>query len=322
VTDANLFLGYLPTGVRLGGEIVLDRSAAERAIHEHIASQLGLSNEEAAEGIYRIVTERMGEGVRQVTVRQGIDPRGYVLLAFGGAGGTHAVSIASHLGMRGAIIPQAASVFSAFGLLASEVRKDYLTSPNTALSELSCTDVLSQLGELKTIGLSDLLSEGLREEKIEFLLAAEMRYESQVHVVNVPFKPCLSENLIGTLQRAFEERYAELYFHLQKGKRIVLENLRITAVGQIETPAVPEIPATTGKKQVSYRCVRPVYFAGWKEAQIFDLDDLAPGQCLRGPAVLESETTVVVVPPGVAARSDRWGNVLIQPTDSCSEEGL
>ena len=308
VTDAYLVLGILRPGKHHGKGIELNKGASEQAIREHIVSPLGVSVEEAALGIYRIATDKMAEGIRQVTVRQGIDPRGYSLLAFGGAGGAHAFALAAQLGLRGAFVPRTASVFSAFGLLVSDVRREHVTSINRALSELSAEDVRTRVAELTGAGGKELSAEGLGEDQIGFWLTAEMRYQGQVHVVDVSFELDGRKDLPDALRRAFEARYSTIFCHLQKGKEVVLENLRVAAAGRLEKPSLPELQERSPARPLGSW---PVYFGQWVEAQAFDLEALAPGQRVEGPALLESETTTVVVPPRAAASVDRWGNTWV-----------
>jgi len=306
VTDANLVLGYLDPANFLGGRKTLDRAAAERAVSA-LAERLGLGTVECAAGIHALVNARMADGVRVATVRRGVDPRDYALLSFGGAAGLHAGAVASELGLRRAVVPLFAAGLSAWGMLHTDLRYEI------ARSALDTGGGLPDDGPLRA-AFDDLEAEA-RERvagwfggEVSARRAADMRYGEQVFEIAVPLDgldweaPGLSERV----RQAFHARHRALFTYDLPGEEVVLVNARVSAVGRLPAAAPAAPPAGAAPAEAVAR--RRVHLGGAAaEAPVFRFAALAPDQALAGPAIVESETTTVLLRPGDSARMDGRG---------------
>ena len=306
VTDANLVLGYLDPGNFLGGRTRLDAAAAERAV-DRVATRLGTDRLAAADGIHRVVNTRMAEGIRLVSVRKGVDPRRFALLAFGGAAGLHVTDVARRLEIGRVVVPRVAAVLSAWGMLATDLRYEA---------------VRTHIGDARRLGVARLHGifasmerEGRRRlarafsGPVRIQRAVDMRYGEQIFEVSVPLDGVDLEapDLMAEVVARFNKRHEELYTYSLPDQDVVLVNARLAVVGEL--PALPEEPAVTGRPPVGPRTTRRVYLgpgagrdAGWQPVPVYDLDAVAPGQAFEGPAVFEAATTTVLIRPGERAR--------------------
>jgi N-methylhydantoinase A len=310
VTDANLVLGYLDPGNFLGGQRRLDRAAASEAVHR-VAQGLGLSVEAAAFGIHRLVNTRMADGVRVATVRRGVDPRGYTLLAFGGAAGLHITAVAAELGISRVVVPVAASVLSAWGMLNTDLRIELMRSP-------------SQTRGIDTHALrkafTDMECEGRArlswfDGEVVTRRSADMRYGEQVFEIAVDLEgidweaPDLAEHI----EAAFHGAHAALYTYSLPDQDVVLVNARLSVIGRL--PSVPGGDATA-RIAAEPKSRRRIWLDGWEEVPVFDFAALATDQALSGPAIVESDTTTVLLRASESARFDAhgWLNLDLQAT--------
>jgi N-methylhydantoinase A len=305
VTDANLVLGYLDPGNFLGGERRLDPAAATDAVRR-IAERLGLSVEEAAFGIHRLVNTRMADGVRVATVRRGVDPRGYTLLAFGGAAGLHVTAVAAELGIARVVVPLAASVLSAWGMLNTDLRIELMRS-------------LSQRRGIDTDALRAAFADMQREgrERLSWFdgevvtrHAADMRYGEQVFEIAVDLDGLDWEavDLAERIEAAFHRAHEALYTYSLRDQDVVLVNARLSVLGRLPSVSGTRAAArTTASSQVRQR----VWLPGWADVPVFDFGALAVDQALKGPAIVASDTTTVLLHAGESARFDArgWLNV-------------
>jgi N-methylhydantoinase A len=307
VTDANLVLGYLDPGNFLGGRKTLDREAAERAV-SNLAERLGLSAVDCAAGIHALVNARMADGVRVATVRRGVDPRDYTLLAFGGAAGLHAGAVASELGLRRAVVPLFAAGLSAWGMLRTDLRYEIARSAlDTGGGLPDDTALRAVFDDLETEARARVA--GWFGGEVSARRAADMRYGEQVFEIAVPLDG-LDWNASGLSERvrnAFHARHRALFTYDLPGEEVVLVNARVSAVGQLPAaaPSAPP-PDSAPAAPVAHR---RIHLVGGKrvEAPVFRFAALAPDQALEGPAIVESETTTVLLRPGDRARMDGRG---------------
>jgi N-methylhydantoinase A len=301
VTDANLVLGYLDPGNFLGGRARLDRAAAERAV-DAIARQLGTDRTAAADGIHRVVNTRMAEGIRLVSVRRGVDPRRFAVLAFGGAAGLHVTDVARRLEIGRVIVPRVAAVLSAWGMLATDLRYEA---------------VRTHIGDVKRVGAADLRrvfaemeAEGRRRLREAFdgpvrvARAVDMRYGEQIFEIGVSLDglDLDAADPMKEIVERFHRRHEELYTYSLPDQDVVLVNARLAVVGVL--PALPEEPALPARPPAGPRGRRRAFFGngdGWREVPVYDLDAAAPGQRVAGPAIFEAATTTVLVRQGEAA---------------------
>ncbi|MCH2674294.1 MAG: hydantoinase B/oxoprolinase family protein [Dehalococcoidia bacterium] len=313
VTDANLALGYLDSGNFLGGSTTLQKGLAEKAISEHVAHPTGLSMIEAAEGITEVVSTSIAEGIRLMSVQRGVDPRRFNMMAFGGAAGLQASKVARQLQVEKVIIPAAAAVLSAHGMLSTDLKYDYSRSLPTPLLGMDLDAVKALVEGMESEGRQKLQDQGVLESCIEITVSADMRYLDQIYEVNVPV-PDLTQDLELLLYQwagNFHSRYQELYSYSQSEQEIRLVTLRVSLVGRLpklDPPPVDRVNTDTVKAKGR----RKVYLSGWTDATVYEITELPPGSLVNGPAVLESDFTTVLVEAGDKATIDSYGGIELQ----------
>jgi N-methylhydantoinase A len=319
VTDANLILGYLNPDYFLGGKMDLDMDGAEKAVKEQIADPLGISVEEAAFGIHRIVNAHMSDAARFHVLHRGYDPRDFDILLFGGATPVHAVGIGEDLEAKNIIIPLAglATVLSAFGIVNSDVIRTYSASVSQQLIAESMDELESQFSALEKQGASDLVADGFKKEEVILERIASIRYHLQLTEVDVELSADkLTADSADDIIERFDKRYAELYGKnagfKEAGRDVISQFLRAIA----RTPKVQLKAAGNGKPDVkkALKEKRDAYFAdsGFVSTDIYDGDKLGAFSKLKGPAVLEMIGTTVVVPPGYGAEFDGFRNIYLK----------
>jgi N-methylhydantoinase A len=294
VTDANLVLGYLDPENFLGGEARLEAAAAARALDD-LARPLGLDRVRAAWGVHEVVNTRMAEGVRLVSVRRGVDPRRFALLAFGGAAGLHATDVARRLEMRRVVLPRAASVLSAWGMLATDLRYELVESHVGDVRAVRPAALRRLFTRMEGQARRRL---GRFDGAIRIQRAVDMRYGEQVFEITVPLDGVdldAADPLKEIVER-FHRRHEALYTYSLRDQEVVLVNARVAAVGTL--PALPQEPAVAGRPIPAPRSHRRVYLGGWHDVPVYDLEALAPGQGIEGPAVLEAPTTTALLRAG------------------------
>jgi N-methylhydantoinase A len=292
VTDANLVLGYLDPERFLGGERWLDGYAAARAV-DRVAQQLGIERMAAAHGIHRIVNTNMAEGVRLVSVRRGVDPRRFALFAFGGAAGLHATDIARQLGLKRVIVPRVAAVLSAWGMLATDLRFEISRSHVGDTSALDGAAVKDLFEEMETEGLARLRASFTGPARTA--RSVDMRYGEQIFEINVPLEDLdlSSAGVMLEVVERFHRRHEELYTYSMRDQDVLLVNARVAVRGVLpELPREPELPVSR-PAQASSR--RRIYLNRWQQVPVFDLEQLAAGQVIDGPAIIEAPTTTVLL---------------------------
>jgi len=326
VTDANLVLGRLNPEYFLGGGLVLDADAARAAIQEKCADTLGLGLLEAANGIVEIANMLMVNALRLVSVQHGYDPRDFVLVGFGGAGPVHANRLAAEIEIGTTIIPLSAGTTSAMGLLVTDLKREYTTTMIALASEADLAALNRAFEALEEQGRSDLTHERVRHEDVSFVRQMDMRYAGQSHelTITLPTEP-LTEDGKASVLLDFHQEHDRTYGHSAPTEPVELVNLRLTAVGRIAKPRLPEIEA--GGSAVEPRSRRPVFFAesgGFVDCPIFDRYALPAGAVLDGPAVVEEFDTTTVVHPGYAATVDQFGNLILgrKSDDSAGREAV
>jgi N-methylhydantoinase A len=296
VTDATVVLGYLDAAAFMGGQRPLDRAASEAAI-DRIAASLGLSRLQAAAGIYRMINLKMADGIRLMTVRRGVDPRKFALLSFGGAAGLHAAEVARELEIRRIIVPTVASVLSAWGMLTSDLRYEVSRTHYGAGSRISAGEVRELFAQLEQQAAGRLRSWFNGPVAIE--RSAEMRYGEQVFEIDVPLNDVNwgAASLVDQIEDRFHRRHEELYTYASPDQEVVFVNARVAAVGEVsqrtENAQLAPTPAAC-----SPHSTRQVLLGGWCDVPVYSLDALRPGHAFTGPAIIEAETTTVLVDAG------------------------
>jgi N-methylhydantoinase A len=294
VTDANLVLGNLAADSRLAGDVDLDAAAAEAAV-DRLAAELGLERLRTAAGIVRVANQEMLRALRVVTVERGIDPRGFALMPFGGAGPMHAAAIAAELGIETILCPRASGVLSALGLCASERRRDTARTVMLSGEALSAERIAAEVSDLIAAAGAGL--EGARPE-----VTYELRYAGQAFQLPVPgpVEPD-PEDLIAAFERLHEERYG----HRDPEGDVVLVDIALALIvpGPEPGPRAAETPLQ--------RTRRPVYFDGkWLQTPVLRGEPPA-GTEAEGPVIFELPEATLVLPPGWSARVDDAGTIAV-----------
>lgn len=311
-TDANLALGRINKDFFCGGEVKADVEAMNRAL-DRIAAQLGVTREEAARGIVRIANNNMVNALKLVSVNRGYDPRDFTLVAFGGGGAMHAVALASELGIRKVVIPRAADVFSAWGMLMSDLRRDFFVTRIIGLRPENAGAINTLLEEVTMNALEQFAAEQIATEHVRFLRYAKLRYENQEHAVEIPLPegPIEAGN-IAMIADAFHQSYEREYtYRLHSPIEFVGTHVvAFAAVGKLE-PA--KLPVTDRSLEDAKKGQREVDFAleGTHLSDIYDGNLLEPGMSFYGPAIIETPGTTMVIHPGNHVRVDDYGNVHI-----------
>lgn len=311
-TDANLWLGRINPEYFCGGEIEADMAAARAAI-EAVGKRLNVSADEAARGIVRIANNNMVNALKLVSLNRGFDPRDFTMLAFGGGGAMHAAALAIELGIRKIIIPQEAAVFSAWGMMLSDLRRDYFITRLLPLTQGSAQAMESAFSEAEDIALEQFTDEGVDTAAIEFRRYAKLRYQNQEHTTEVSIHGRVTEASLSAIAKDFREAYEREYTY-QLDSPVELVGIHLVASAQVGKPDLPEAPQGGSNSADAIKGRRKVDYAleGILEAVIYDRAGLQPGMQIEGPAIVESSGTTIVVHPASRASIDGFGNVIIE----------
>ena len=310
VSDADVLLGYLDRSFLLGGALKIDFAAAERAIDRVIARPLGLSVQQAASRIVEVVNAGMAEALRMVSIERGHDPREFALIAFGGAGPVHAVALAEELLIPEVIVPPAPGAFSAFGLVATDVRRDYSRTLSTSLAMASPAHVAEVFAGMEEMGGKMLDAAKIASDQRAMLRFADVRYRRQAYELMVPIRDGpITQASLDLLGAAFHRKHEQTYGHSNPVEPVELVNLRLTATGRLRPVALAQ-KTKAGRPPRT----REVWFphGGYIKCSVYWRDGLAAGSTLPGPVVIESMDSTTVVPPGWTTKVDECGYLLIQ----------
>jgi 5-oxoprolinase (ATP-hydrolysing) len=308
VTDANLVLGYLDASNFLGGRTRLHAAVAEQAITDHVGGRLGLPAVEAAAGIHRVVSANIAEGIRLASVKRGIDPRGFAIVAFGGAAGLHAVRVARQLGVERVYLPAAAPVLSALGMLSTDLQYDFSRSFPASLSSIDLGAVRGILQNMEAEGRRRLATQGFEGDAVAVRFTSDMRYLDQIYEVPVEVPPPGLDDaaLVDEWASAFHQRYEDLYAYRQAHQEIRLVTLRATVSG---LRGGFELPPVEHRAASGVPASREVYLDGPRQVPVYAFDSLAVGQTIEGPAIVESPFTTVLLEAGDTAVGDTTGGL-------------
>ncbi|GIX47848.1 MAG: methylhydantoinase [Candidatus Tectimicrobiota bacterium] len=311
VTDANLVLGYLNPDNFLGGALRLDAAAATRAVAEQIARPLGLDVTRAAWGIYETVTASMAQAARMVSVERGKDPRRFTLVAFGGAGPLHATRLARALGMRRVLVPVAAGVASALGLLVAGVRFDLERTRLTRLDAAAVAVAEGLFAELEAAGRR-LVATAAPQQPCTLQRTLAMRYVGQGHELEVPVPggPWQAETL-AAVRQAFAQAYAATYGYRDAQAEVEIVTWKVTASAPPPALALPRLSPAPVAAPVGWRQAYVPESGGLVRCPVYARERLAAGAVLRGPALVEEQEATTLLLPGDVAEVDPWGNLLI-----------
>jgi N-methylhydantoinase A len=305
VTDANLHLARLDPAYFLGGRMRLDEEAAARAL-QSVADELGLDDIGLSEGVLAIINAKMADAMRTITVGQGIDPREYALVAFGGAGPMHAVWLAEELEIGEVIVPWSPGTFSAWGMLQTDIRHDLARTFYHPLEGLDAEAPLDVFRELVREGGELLHDQDIPVGDAYFARFADMRYVGQEYTVTVP----IENGKLSAISDSFHEAHRVRYGHSTPGAPVEFVNLRVAAMGRIATENVP-FARPDGDADPALGTRTAIFDGRPHETTILLRERLPPGYEARGPLVIEEDGATTVVPPGRSLRVDDLGNLLL-----------
>jgi N-methylhydantoinase A len=313
ITDCNLALGYLGEDNFLGGTMRLDAAKARAAIESRIARPLGLGVPQAAEGIVRIIDVKMEEAIKAISTMRGHDLRDFMLLAFGGAGPVHASRIARDLGMAGVIVPLYPGVFSAIGLLISDVKHDYIQSKLMPLGAVTPADVNAMLEGLSTQAMEELDRDGFSSDRIRVERGLDMRYAGQGYEIAVP---CPADPLqagdLGQLRVSFDQQHKTMFGHAAPEEPVEIVSYRVRGTGLVPPVEMPRFKPAGTTLADALRETRRVRFDGSDvDCPVYQRERLDVGLILVGPAILDQFDCTTVICPGQAARVDEWKNLIV-----------
>lgn len=293
ITDAQVVLGRLKPGPYAGGALVIDKSLAEKAILDRIAAPLGLSIDEAASGIIQMMEQKLLHAVQRVSSERGHNPEMFTLIAGGGAGPLHAVAVGRALGCAQVYIPKLSGAFCAIGMLNANVQHDYMRVLLGRLDEMSAGVLDERFNELELKAIELLAREGFSAGMTELRRAFDLRYVGQHWDVTVEIGDHFDREVVRT---AFERIHQRLFGHIQPGGVIEITKIRLVAKGLIE-PLHATRANATASPGVAVE-TRPVWIneaAGWRDTPVFDGASLQVGQHIMGPAIINEQTTTVLI---------------------------
>jgi N-methylhydantoinase A len=311
VTDAHVALGRLPPHL-LGGEMSLDAGAARRGLHS-LARRLGLSIEACATGILEISAWNQANAVRRVTVMRGLDVRDFTLVTFGGSGSLLACRLMDVLDLPTVLVPPHPGNVSAFGLLTVDVKNDYVRTAVAEHAHLDVERTEALFAELQSLAAAALDREGFARDAHRYARSADLRYLGQAFEVRVPVPVGpLDADAADGVAAAFHEAHRARYGYDFSGdtrQPVEWVNLRVSGIGPITRPELRERQPRAGGRPP--HAVRQVWFDRYADTAIYRRDDLAPGDEITGPAVIEEFGATVPVHPGFRARVDRYANLVV-----------
>jgi N-methylhydantoinase A len=306
VTDALLVLGILTANYFLGGELKLDRPAAEAAIRGRVAEPMGLSLHDAAGGIVQIANAQMLQALREVTLNRGFDVRDFTLLAYGGAGPLHATTLARELGCAGAIVPVHPGVFSALGMLTADLKYDLARTSLRPLLAAGREELDATLQEMAEEGTRRLSRLGSGEVAVR--RSADLRYRGQEYTLNVPLPD--GEIDPAELGRRFEETH-QLFYGYTLPDEVWLVALRTVVAASLPRPRLRTLGPPADEAVKGQRRVHLPEERGWVEVPVYDRHRLGTGATVPGPAIVEERQSTTLLLPGDFATVDPYGNLLI-----------
>jgi N-methylhydantoinase A len=313
LTDAHVVLGNIGPNVSLGGRVAIDAAAAADGLQRSIAAPLKMGLANTAAGILEVADAIMLRAIRVLTVQRGLDPRDFTLIAMGGAGPLHSVSLSRFLGIRRVLVPPVAGVFSALGMLTTPVKHDFVRTQIAPADKLTSEGIRQQFGAIESEALKVMEREGFSQGEITLHRWAELRYRGQGFELPVgPLDQVALDNPASVLTSGFHKVHEHRYGFAFLGESIELVNLGITATGLM--PEFQFSPAQNSARSIGSAKVdeRSVWFGGAScVTAVFDRERLPAQAQVRGPAVIESVDSTTVLPPGAIARVDDWGALII-----------
>ena len=313
-TDANVVLGYLDPEFFAGGKMQLDVAAARAAIDEHIATPMGLTIEEAAAGMYRVACNNMAQGVREVTIKRGFDPREFPLISAGGAGPIHSCLICNELEIPLQIVPRESSVLCAFGMLMSELKHDFVRTFVSRLGAIDWARLARVIDDMSREGARQLAEERIAESQRRYEIRFDCRYIKQYHEVSFLVPRELIERCdTALIAQAFHAEHNRLYGYSleQECTPVEIINVRVQAIGLTEKPHYRKESRAQVDASAACKGRRKVYIPesnSFREVPVYNGHKLRFGNRVDGPAMIEQETTAIFVSASYDCIVDAYGS--------------
>ena len=316
VTDANLVLGRIDARNPIGDKLTrLDSEAAAAAIDRHIAGPLGISVEEAAEAIIRVANAKMAGAIRLISIERGHDPKRFAAMPFGGGGALHAGALVREIGLAAAIVPRFPGVNSALGCVMSDLRHDEVRTLNRMLDTLDCEALTAMIAEITASSEEVIKRSKASIDGLEAVIELDMLYLGQTHAVAVPLSVSHSGITTEAIRAAFDASYRRTYGRLLENIPVRVLNLRLSVIGK--RPEVNIASLARGERAASaadcHLADQKIFAGGqWHDGAIIDRLRLPAGAVVNGPCLLVQPDATIYVDPGLAARVDDLGNIIIK----------
>jgi N-methylhydantoinase A len=317
LTDVFMLIGYMDPEIFLGGAMKLDKERARRVFAEKIAGPLGMSVEQAAFGVYRVAAAQITDLIHEITVERGLDPRDFVLHAFGGSCGMVCGMFGAELNVKRIVVPYTAAVNCAFGLVSADIVHEYSTtmvlpvpSPAAAINRIFAPMADKALRELK--------NEGFTGARVRLDWAVDLRYSRQVHEVTTPVRSATPldergvQQLADDFEAVYERKYGKGSAYREAGMEMT--QFRLKACGLMERPKLEPLPLGGTDASAARVARRPIFVeaqGGMNEADIYDFERLMPGNVVAGPAVIHTPITTIVLQAGQCGSCDAYRNINI-----------
>ena len=316
VTDANLVLGRIDSRNPIGDKLTrLDSEAAAAAIDTHIATPLGITVHEAAEAIIRVANAKMAGAIRLISIERGHDPKRFAAMPFGGGGALHAGALVREIGLAAAIVPRFPGVNSALGCVMSDLRHDEVRTLNRMLDSLDCDALSAMIAEIAGASEAVIRRSKAVIDDLQAVVELDMLYLGQTHAVAVPLSVTSGDLTIEAIRAAFDESYKRTYGRLLENIPVRVLNLRLSVIGQ--RPAVDIAGLARGERAATaadcHLADQRIFANGaWHDGAIIDRLRLPEGTVASGPCLLVQPDATIYVDPGLAARVDHLGNIIIE----------
>lgn len=310
-TDACLLTGRLSPD---NFDRPVDLDAVRNAVVKNVGEPLGLNANDAAMGIIRVAESNMYNALKLISVRRGYDPREFTLVAFGGGGPMHCASLARELNIKKIVVPVAASVFAAWGMLMTDLRHDYIRTHISPLAETPVNEINDIWTEMQEQAEKQFIDDGIPVSQMICQYYVDMRYLGQEHTVkvSVPAVP-LKEEDKELIKQRFHEAHKQAYTFCLPNAAMEIVNYHFVANGGLTRPELQKISPQTGDVEAAKISIRPVCFndVGWLDTAVYDRSKLGSGAKFSGPVVIEEISSSTVVYPGQNVVVDQYGNLII-----------
>ena len=319
VSDANLILGRLNPDYFLGGKLPLYPDRAREAVKRDVADKMGVSLEEAAAGIIRIVNANMAKGISGNSVERGYDLREFALITMGGAAALHAADIAGELNMARVIVPPMSGNFSAVGLVVADIQHDYVRTFAKKDYQIDPAELLGTFKEIEDEGIRQLVAEKVSGDNIKITWSADLRYEGQSWELNAPIEPVskMEREGIKRIINDFHDLHQQVYSYSEPKEVVEFVNLRVRVKGKNPDLSLPTEKKTVLLIEGDWKDMRDVYFEnlGWQKIPVYEREHLNAGSKIIGPSLIEETISTTLIPPEFYGIVDEYRNIIIGGED-------